>query len=92
MFRRQYFHLDANAVETNPLNPDTLSLIMSTFLCFQFKSTRVTVRPVLMELPVVMMTKMFHYITATALATTVVKIVKVRTFSSWVTCQKKRAT
>ena len=37
-----------------------------------------TVSLVLTEPPVVMMTKMFHYITATALTTTVAKIAKVR--------------
>jgi len=42
----------------------------------KFKSTLATVSLVLTEPPAIMMTKMFHYITATALATTVVKIVK----------------
>ena len=64
---------------------------MFTSLCFQCKSTLAIVSLVLMEPPVVMMTKMYHYITATALATTVVKTVKVRNCSSEETFQKKRA-
>ena len=55
---------------------------MHLILCFQFNATLVTVNLVLMEPPVVMMTKMFHYITVTALTTTVAKTVKVRKCSS----------
>ena len=64
-----------------PQNPETLNLTqVRSPLCFQFKSTLVTVNLVLTQPAVVMMTKMFHYITATAMETTVVKTVKVRKF------------
>jgi len=49
----------------------------------------VTVSLVITEPPVVMMTKMFHYITATAMTTTVVKTVKVRNFLRLENGQKK---
>ena len=66
-----------NSKDTNPYF-SVLPTQRAPALCFQFNFIHVTVSHVLTEAPVVMMTKMFHYIIATALTTTVVRIVKVR--------------